>query len=182
MCRKGSGGWGGGGVGLGIRRPSSSCWLLLPLLGLGLGYPKCDLTIHSVRVAKEPSTRVPLLSRLFPSGALDASRRLVSSFASAHPHLQPYTYSPFHIFFEQYLTLGGEALTLLGAAGAGIFLVCLGATGSPGAATLILAMLCMLLVDMAGVMVAWGIQFNAGRWGVCVCVCQISMNRLPLSR
>lgn len=38
----------------------------------------------------------------------------------------------FHIFFEQYLTIVGEALVLLGSAAVAIFLICLAATGGWG--------------------------------------------------
>lgn len=48
------------------------------------------------------------------------------------------------------------------AACAAIFLVCLGATGSPWSATLVVLTLCMLLVDVMGAMALWGIQLNAG--------------------
>ena len=43
-----------------------------------------------------------------------------------------------------------------------VFLICLGATGSPWAASIILGTLAMLLVDLAGVMHWWGMQLNAG--------------------
>jgi hypothetical protein len=43
-----------------------------------------------------------------------------------------------------------------------IFLICLGATGSPLSATLIVVTLCMLLVDLMGFMALAGIQLNAG--------------------
>ena len=46
-----------------------------------------------------------------------------------------------------------------------IFLICLGATGSPWASSLILLTLAMLLVDLMGVMVLAGIQLNAGGRG-----------------
>ena len=40
-------------------------------------------------------------------------RELVAS-ARAQLGLDLYAFSPFHVFFEQYVTIGGEALTLLG--------------------------------------------------------------------
>lgn len=69
------------------------------------------------------------------------ARQAVRDFTAAAARelgLRAYAYSPFHIFFEQYLTIGGEALTLLGSACVAIFLICLAATGSPWASTLII--------------------------------------------
>lgn len=92
--------------------------------------------------------------------ALEAVRAFTAS-ASERLGLRLLPYSVFHIFFEQYLTIGGEALTLLGSACVAIFLICLAATGSPWSATLIVLTLCMLLVDVMGFMVLAGIQLNA---------------------
>ncbi|PRW56197.1 Niemann-Pick C1 [Chlorella sorokiniana] len=93
-------------------------------------------------------------------GALRASRDFAAA-ASERLGLRVFPYSIFHIFFEQYLTIGGEALTLLGSACVAIFLICLAATGSPWSATLIILTLCMLLVDIMGAMHLMGIQLNA---------------------
>ncbi|EFN58463.1 hypothetical protein CHLNCDRAFT_6284, partial [Chlorella variabilis] len=87
--------------------------------------------------------------------------RAFTASASERLGLRLLPYSVFHIFFEQYLTIGGEALTLLGSACVAIFLICLAATGSPWSATLIVLTLCMLLVDVMGFMVLAGIQLNA---------------------
>ncbi|KAL4425013.1 hypothetical protein ABPG77_002898 [Micractinium sp. CCAP 211/92] len=92
--------------------------------------------------------------------ALQAVRGLAARLSSALG-LRVYPYSVFHIFFEQYLSIAGEALALLGSAGVAIFLICLAATGSPWSATLICLTLCMLLVDIMGFMALTGIQLNA---------------------
>lgn len=61
---------------------------------------------------------IPRRRRLPPSQAV----RELAAHASSALGLRVYPFSPFHIFFEQYLTIGGEALTLLssGAQGAGV--------------------------------------------------------------
>lgn len=92
--------------------------------------------------------------------ALRASRDLAAK-ASSDLGLNVFSYSVFHIFFEQYLTIGGEAMAMLGSAAVATFALCLVATGSPWAAAIVLATLSMLCVDMAGVMVLTGIQVNA---------------------
>jgi Niemann-Pick C1 protein len=48
--------------------------------------------------------------------------------------LDVYSYSVFHIFFEQYLTIAGEAMVLLGTAAVAVFLICRAATGKAGGA------------------------------------------------
>ncbi|KAI3436838.1 hypothetical protein D9Q98_006248 [Chlorella vulgaris] len=92
--------------------------------------------------------------------ALEAVRAFAAD-ASTRLDLPIYPYSPFHIFFEQYTTIGGEALTLLGSACVAIFLICLGATGSPWSATLIVCTLVMVVVDVMGFMALAHIQLNA---------------------
>ncbi|KAL4457923.1 hypothetical protein ABPG75_012788 [Micractinium tetrahymenae] len=92
--------------------------------------------------------------------ALQAVRGFAARLSSSLG-LRVYPYSVFHIFFEQYLTIAGEALALLGSAMVAIFLICLAATGSPWSATLICLTLCMLLVDVMGFMALAGIQLNA---------------------
>lgn len=53
-----------------------------------------------------------------PPPAPQAVRGLAARLSSALG-LRVYPYSLFHIFFEQYLTIGGEALALLGSGGWG---------------------------------------------------------------
>lgn len=92
--------------------------------------------------------------------AVRASRELATQ-ASKDLNITIFSYSIFHVFFEQYLTLGGEALTMLGSAAVAIFILCLLATSSPWAAALVLGTLTMLCIDLAGVMAVAGIQANA---------------------
>lgn len=103
---------------------------------------------------------VPLSGQGDFISALAATRDLAAR-ASSALGLDVFAYSIFHIFFEQYLTLGGEALTMLGSAAVAIFVLCLLATGSPWAAAIVLFTLSMLCVDLAGVMALTGIQANA---------------------
>lgn len=52
--------------------------------------------------------------------------------ASARLGLRVFPYSVFHIFFEQYLTIDGEALTLLGSGAGGACVArCAGAALAP---------------------------------------------------
>lgn len=92
--------------------------------------------------------------------ALQSSRNMAQK-ASHELGMDIFAYSIFHVFFEQYLTLGGEALAMLGSAAVAIFVMTLVATGSPWAASIILTMLCMICIDLAGIMAITGIQANA---------------------
>lgn len=68
-----------------------------------------------VRAALRATSR-PHLS--FPTTTQQAVRELAAA-ASTQLGLRLYPYSVFHIFFEQYLTIGGEALALLGSGARG---------------------------------------------------------------
>ncbi|EIE26672.1 multidrug efflux transporter AcrB transmembrane domain-containing protein [Coccomyxa subellipsoidea C-169] len=92
--------------------------------------------------------RPPLPAALLP---YNASRALP----------QMYSFSIFHVFFEQYLTIGHDALVLLTFATLAVTAVVYAFTASLWASALICIVLVMILVDLLGVMVVWGIQLNA---------------------
>ena len=75
--------------------------------------------------------------------------------------IQMYSYSIFHIFFEQYLYVVQNSIWLLGGALIGVFAVCWLFTASVWASGIILLMVGMILMDLLGVMYLWGIQLNA---------------------
>jgi Niemann-Pick C1 protein len=103
---------------------------------------------------------VPLSTQSDFINALSASRELAAS-AARDLNLNVFSYSIFHVFFEQYLTLGGEALAMLGSAAVAIFILCLVFTSNVWAGALVLGVLSMMCVDLAGIMVFTGIQMNA---------------------
>jgi len=102
-------------------------------------------------------------------GALRSTRALVAraqatldaTAAPGHPAPRVYAYSLFHPFFEQYLTIEGDAARLLGTAGAGAFGATVLLTGSPWLAALMFGCLGLMLVDMLGAMALLGVQLNA---------------------
>ena len=73
---------------------------------------QCSRCQHNGMCMPPTSPRPPLFSHAVQTVRGFAAR------ASSQLGLRVFPYSPFHIFFEQYLTIGGEALTLLGS-GAG---------------------------------------------------------------
>ena len=72
-----------------------------------------------------------------------------------------YAYSVFHPFFEQYLTIVGDAVKMLSLACASVFLVTLLLTGCPWLAAVIFLCLALMLINMMGAMVLLGVQLNA---------------------
>lgn len=60
--------------------------------------------------------------------------------------LDVYSFSVFHVFFEQYLSIGRDAAILLVAAAVAVTLIVLLFTASLWASGLVLLVLCMILV------------------------------------
>lgn len=61
--------------------------------------------------------------------------------------LDVYSFSVFHIFFEQYLSIGRDAAVLLVAAAVAVTLITLLFTASLWASAVVLLVLCMILVS-----------------------------------
>ncbi len=61
--------------------------------------------------------------------------------------LDVYSFSVFHVFFEQYLSIGRDAAVLLVAAAAAVTLITLLFTASLWASAMVLVVLCMILVS-----------------------------------
>ena len=62
--------------------------------------------------------------------------------------LDVYSFSVFHVFFEQYLSIGRDASVLLVAAAVAVTLVTLLFTSSLWASALMMLVLCMVLVSI----------------------------------
>jgi Niemann-Pick C1 protein len=72
-----------------------------------------------------------------------------------------FPYSVFYIFFDQYLSIVPLTFTLLGSALAVIFVASAILLGSLMTAALLVLTVTMVVVDVAGVMVLWGVSLNA---------------------
>ena len=79
------------------------------------------------------------------SAKMQAVRDFLSSIKGSLG-LDVYSFSVFHVFFEQYLSIGRDAAVLLVAAAAAVTLVTLLFTASVWASVLVLLVLCMILV------------------------------------
>jgi Niemann-Pick C1 protein len=92
--------------------------------------------------------------------AYKAARR-VSQEISTSIGGQVFPYSVFYIFFDQYISLVSLTFTLLGSALAVICFVTAILLGSFTTAVLLTVTVGMIVVDVAGVMVLWGVNLNA---------------------
>ena len=90
-----------------------------------------------------------------------ASSRALAERESKSLNRRVYAYSIFHVFFEQYLSIGGEATAMLCIAGAAVFILALALTGTAVGAAILLGVLASLVADLAGFMALAGIQLNA---------------------
>ncbi|ALC49360.1 Npc1b [Drosophila busckii] len=83
-------------------------------------------------------------------------------FAAQQVEASVFPYCVFFIFYEQYLTIWDDALLSLGLSLAAIFVVTLLLTGLDiTSALIVLFMVVCILINMLGMMCAWGITLNA---------------------
>lgn len=92
--------------------------------------------------------------------ALRAVRAFVDKLRNQHG-LRIYSYSVFHIFFEQYLYVARDAAVLLGLPALAMLLACWAFTASLWSSLLLLGTLGSLLLHLAASMYLSGMQMNA---------------------
>ena len=78
-----------------------------------------------------------------------------------NPSVQCFPYTIFYIYFEQYLNIIDIMAILLIMAALAVFIVTWLIIGSVVAALWVIAMIVLIVVDLAGVMAVWGISLNA---------------------
>mmetsp|Transcript_63224 Transcript_63224/g.199999 ORF Transcript_63224/g.199999 Transcript_63224/m.199999 type:complete len:330 (-) Transcript_63224:62-1051(-) len=120
--------------------------------------------------------------------SLRAARELTGA-AAAELGLEVFPYSVFYIFFEQYLGIYGDCARTLSLAAAAIFAVATVLLSSAWSAAIVMLMLCMILVDLVGLMYLWGIQLNAVSLvnltmalGICVEFCAHTVHAFSVAR
>lgn len=118
------------------------------------------LSVGRVAASHFRAYYAPLNSQQDFISALRAVRRMVAD-AAAALDLDLYAYSVFHVFFEQYLHAGREALLLVALPCAAVVAVVAAFTGSAAAAALLAALLGSTLVHLGAAMLLAGIQVNA---------------------
>ncbi|AEO63982.1 uncharacterized protein THITE_2109612 [Thermothielavioides terrestris NRRL 8126] len=90
-----------------------------------------------------------------------ASARRIANDVSASTGLDVFPYSVFYIFFDQYATIVSLTATLLGSAGAIVFVVSTVLLGSLLTAAVVTATVAMALVDILGAMAVMRVSLNA---------------------
>jgi len=93
-------------------------------------------------------------------GAYKAARR-ISKEIEENIGGKVFPYSVFYIFFDQYISLVPLTFTLLGSALGAICIASAILLGSITTAILLMITVAMVVVDVAGVMVLWGVSLNA---------------------
>jgi Niemann-Pick C1 protein len=90
--------------------------------------------------------------------------------------------SVFYVFYEQYLTIWEDTLQSLGLSLAAVFVATLVLTGfSIFSALIVLAMVAMVVVNLAGLMYWWSVSLNAVSLVNLVMVCIRATGQLLLS-
>ncbi|KAI8973755.1 patched family-domain-containing protein [Mycotypha africana] len=102
----------------------------------------------------------PLRSQQDFIAAYGSARRIAEGL-SEELGLDVYPYSVFYIFFEQYSSIVAMAFEILGLAVLSIFAVTSLLLGSFRCGALVMTVVIMILVDVVGVMVLWGVSLNA---------------------
>ena len=92
--------------------------------------------------------------------AYKAARRIAGEIEE-NTGAKVFPYSVFYIFFDQYISIISLTFTLLGSALGAIFLASAILLGSLQTAALLALTVAMIVVDVAGVMVIWGVSLNA---------------------
>ncbi|KAI4389641.1 hypothetical protein MLD38_001846 [Melastoma candidum] len=75
--------------------------------------------------------------------------------------MEIFPYSVFYMFFEQYLDIWRTAVIDLAIATTAVFIVCVVITSSLWSSSIILLVICMIIVDLLGLMAILKIQLNA---------------------
>jgi Niemann-Pick C1 protein len=113
-----------------------------------------------VKAARYRGYHTPLSTQQDFIGALREAKELTHKI-SYDLGLDVFPYSVFYIFFEQYLQMYYYAAVTFSAAAIGILFVSYFFLGSLWAATLSVAVVMSIVIDIMGCMSALGIQFNA---------------------
>lgn len=107
------------------------------------------------------TSHTPLRSQADFINAYKNSLRIVKEMKSYDDDLDLFAFSPFYIFFVQYKSIVRMTLTLLLVAAIIIWCISVLLLGSVSSATVLVVTVCMVLVNIGGVMSMWSISLNA---------------------
>lgn len=114
----------------------------------------------AIQASKFRSMHVPLRSQDDFINAYLSARRIAKSIEEASG-INTFAYSPFYIFFAQYVTIIRDSIVLISCALAAIFLVASFLLGSFQTSLVLVITVIMIITDIVGIMALWGVNLNA---------------------
>lgn len=119
-----------------------------------------DMDELSLKASNARTFHTPLRTQSDYINSFAAARRIAREI-NEKTGLNVFPYAVHYIFFEQYATIVRLSIGLCAAALAAIFVVSSILLGSIVAAALLTVTITMVVIDIAGIMVLWGISLNA---------------------
>ncbi|CAK9436771.1 uncharacterized protein LODBEIA_P12930 [Lodderomyces beijingensis] len=140
-----------------IQEPSDPC----PLGGKAPYSNSISRSHDEIKASYFRTAHTPLRSQDDFIAAYKNSLRIVREIKRFIPDLKVFSWSPFYIFFVQYLNIVGLTFGLTSGAIALIWLVCTILLGSMRSSTVISVIITSIMINMGGVMALWDISLNA---------------------
>lgn len=140
-----------------IQEPSDPC----PLGGKAPYSNSISYNDEEVIASYFRTSHNPLRSQQDFIMAYKNSLRIVEEIKEYNPELDVYSFSPFYIFFVQYISLAKLTFMLLVAASIIIWSIAILLLGSISSATIMIITIASIMINMAGVLSLWSISLNA---------------------
>ncbi|KAH8549450.1 putative Niemann-pick type C-related protein 1 [Umbelopsis sp. PMI_123] len=119
-----------------------------------------DTADTTVKASHFRSFHTPLRSQEDFIAAYASARRIARGISDEHG-IEVFPYSFFYVFFEQYTYIVSMATQILGLAVGSIFIVTSAILGSLRSGLIVMAIVIMILVNVIGIMILWGVSLNA---------------------
>lgn len=140
-----------------IQEPSDPC----PLGGKAPYGNSISRTERKIDASYFRSSHTPLRSQNDFIAAYRNSIRIVDEIKQLIPGLDIFSWSPFYIFFVQYLNIVGLTFSLIVGAIAIIWIVCTVLLGSVRSSTVMTITVTSIMINIGGVLAVWDISLNA---------------------
>lgn len=140
-----------------IQEPSDPC----PLGGKAPYGNSISRTESKIDASYFRTSHTPLRSQDDFIAAYRNSIRIVDEIKQLIPGLNIFSWSPFYIFFVQYLHIVGLTFSLIVGAIAIIWVVCTVLLGSVRSSTVMTITIASIMIDIGGVLALWDISLNA---------------------
>lgn len=140
-----------------IEEPSDPC----PLGGKAPYGTSISRTERKIDASYFRTSHTPLRSQDDFIAAYRNSIRVVDEIKKLIPGLDVFSWSPFYIFFVQYLNIVSLTFSLIAGAIAIIWIVCTVLLGSIRSSTVMTVIISSIMVNIGGVLAVWDISLNA---------------------